>query len=168
MENKTLNVFKFFDKSVNISDLILVACNIDTPENVGGLIRIASNAGCKNLIVTKSRNFKMSKIKRNATNAFDKMSWQFVDADKWHEYIPQDYEIVGIETATNSSNIYKNKFKDKTAIVVGNESYGLSEEDLKHCDKVLFIPSPGEVKSLNVVQSAAVSLFEYLRQKFNS
>ena len=50
------------------------------------------------------------------------------------------------------------------AFIVGSERDGLSNELLKQCDVVVYIPVPGPTRSLNVSHAAAVALFEWQRQ----
>lgn len=45
-----------------------------------------------------------------------------------------------------------------TALVLGNESYGLRREDLDRCDLVVRVPTQPEFPVLNLAQSAAVLL----------
>jgi tRNA (guanosine-2'-O-)-methyltransferase len=54
----------------------------------------------------------------------------------------------------------------KTAIVLGNEHRGVSEEAVKLADKKFLIPMCGMVQSLNVSVASAVVLYEAFRQRF--
>ena len=52
-----------------------------------------------------------------------------------------------------------------SAIVVGPESSGLSKEWLDFTDHRVIIPMQGEIDSMNVSVSAAIIIFEALRQR---
>ena len=52
-----------------------------------------------------------------------------------------------------------------TAIVVGTEASGLSEEWLSNSDQNIIIPMEGEIDSMNVSVSAAILIFEGKRQR---
>jgi TrmH family RNA methyltransferase len=56
-------------------------------------------------------------------------------------------------------------FKLPTAIVVGTESSGLSETWINAADYNVIIPMGGQVDSMNVSVSAAILLFEAVRQR---
>ncbi|MDX1326873.1 MAG: TrmH family RNA methyltransferase, partial [Arenibacter sp.] len=56
-------------------------------------------------------------------------------------------------------------FKTPTAIVVGTEATGLSEEWLQNSDQNIIIPMQGEIDSMNVSVSAAILIFEAIRQR---
>ena len=143
---------------------ILVALDLQTPANVGSFIRLAGNMGCKKLLFTgKQADYNTAKIKRTATTAFNQVDWQFVEHRQWHQHIPEDYQIVAVETTAEATSVFSADLKGKFAFVLGNERYGIDKESLEHCAGHLYIPLPGKVKSLNVVQAATVVLFEWLR-----
>ncbi len=56
-------------------------------------------------------------------------------------------------------------YKVSTVFVFGNEATGLSREKSSLLDQVVSIPMPGGIESLNVVNSAAILLYEGLRQR---
>jgi tRNA (guanosine-2'-O-)-methyltransferase len=55
-----------------------------------------------------------------------------------------------------------------TAIVLGAEKWGVSEEALALADGLIHIPMLGMVQSLNVSVAAAVILFEAQRQRLQA
>ena len=50
-------------------------------------------------------------------------------------------------------------------LVFGGEGKGIRPGVLQHCDERIRIPMKGQVQSLNVSASAAVTLFEAVRQR---
>ena len=61
--------------------------------------------------------------------------------------------------------MYEINFKEKIAVVLGNEGEGIRKNILKLCDEMFKIPIPGNVESLNVSVAAGVILYEAMRQK---
>ncbi len=61
--------------------------------------------------------------------------------------------------------LYSSDFTAPTAILMGSEEDGISPEYLKLCDRRAKIPIYGKIESLNVSVSAAVILYEALRQR---
>lgn len=55
-----------------------------------------------------------------------------------------------------------------TAIIVGQEKTGISEQALAHADKNIIIPMQGMAQSLNVSVAAALILFEAQNQRLNA
>jgi tRNA/rRNA methyltransferase len=50
--------------------------------------------------------------------------------------------------------------KARCALVFGPEDHGLSNEDLKHCQRLITIPTAPEYASLNLAQAATVCFYE--------
>jgi tRNA G18 (ribose-2'-O)-methylase SpoU len=74
------------------------------------------------------------------------------------------YRLVGLEQATKSRNLHDYKFERRTALVIGNERTGLTEDILTTLDDVVEIPVWGLPYSYNVATAAAMALYEYCRQ----
>ena len=68
-------------------------------------------------------------------------------------------------TEKTQKNIFEINFKDPTAIIIGSEENGISEEYLKMCDNQARIPIHGTISSLNVSVASGIILYEALRQR---
>ena len=66
------------------------------------------------------------------------------------------FDIVGVEITDKSVRYDKYKWKNKTALVLGNEGHGLPDKVLNLCDEAVFIPMLGHGGSLNVGVAAAI------------
>ena len=76
----------------------------------------------------------------------------------------EGYQIVGLEQATNSEQLFSFRFVPRTVLVVGNERTGLEPDALARLDRVAEIPMAGLPHSLNAATSAAIAVYEYCRQ----
>ncbi len=76
----------------------------------------------------------------------------------------QGYHCVGLEQTTNSQSLYDYRFKRKTALVIGSEREGLTQEMLDRLDDVIEIPVYGQPASYNVVTATTMAVYEYCRQ----
>jgi len=76
----------------------------------------------------------------------------------------EGYRLVGLEQTTHSQNLHEFRFARKTALVVGNERLGLTEDLLRLLDDVVEIPVYGRPYSYNVATAATMALYEYCRQ----
>ena len=65
----------------------------------------------------------------------------------------------------NSKNYTLVDYTQASAIVVGTEATGLSEDWLENSNQNIIIPMHGEIDSLNVSVSAAIIIFEAKRQR---
>jgi 23S rRNA (guanosine2251-2'-O)-methyltransferase len=63
---------------------------------------------------------------------------------------------------------YDFDFTARTAVILGNESRGVSTLLKRNADQLLAVPHSPAVESLNVSAAAAILLFEAYRQKKNS
>jgi len=168
-DNSNTHSQHYFDNKGEMYDEaiapILIALDLQTPMNIGSIIRLAGNIGCKKVLFTGDENhFRTAKIKKTATTGFSQVEWKFCEHHKWQDEVPNDYDIIAVETVQSAKSIFDTKLKGKYAFVVGNERYGIDDKSLEYCKSAVYIPMPGKVKSMNVVQAANVVLFEWLRQ----
>ena len=61
--------------------------------------------------------------------------------------------------------LYDCDLSGPTALVLGAEATGISDYWVEQADERIIIPMAGQIDSLNVASSAAVVLFEAVRQK---
>ena len=73
------------------------------------------------------------------------------------------FRLVGT-SAHGAHDIRQQTFERPLALVIGNETHGLSMNYAKVCDAMVQIPMQGSVSSLNVASAAAILLYEVERQ----
>ncbi len=142
---------------------VIVADGLRTPENVGALIRLAANVGCRRVVLLASGEMKESKIRKTACMAWDYVELLRADASSLHGLLPSGCRLVAIETAASATSLYSSPLPRNVALVVGSEVHGVSPEVLSLCDECRYIPMTGPDTSMNVSQAAAVALFEWVR-----
>jgi len=76
----------------------------------------------------------------------------------------EQYRLVGLEQTTDSQDIHQYQFTRRTALVIGNERTGLTDDILKRLDDVVEIPVWGLPYSYNVATATVMALYEYCRQ----
>jgi tRNA G18 (ribose-2'-O)-methylase SpoU len=76
----------------------------------------------------------------------------------------QGYILVGLEQTTNSVSLHDFRFERRTALVIGNERLGLTDEELSFVDHVVEIPVWGLPFAYNVANATAMALYEYCKQ----
>ena len=74
------------------------------------------------------------------------------------------YRLVGLEQTTNSVSLHEYRFERKTALIIGNERTGLTEDALALLHDVVEIPVYGMPYSYNVATATAMALYEFCRQ----
>lgn len=144
---------------------IIAAWQINNPENIGNLIRLADNVGAEEVyILGEDFRFRMSSIKKTAGLSFNNIRLSFITPEDFFNRKSPDATLVAIETSKDSANLFKVKLPEKIVFLLGNESNGLPDEILKKCSLRVHIPMTGKCKSMNVSHALAVALFEWQRQ----
>ena len=143
-------------------ELLLVVAPLRSSVNLSRMVRLA---GC--CAITKIIHAGPAKVDRNiARNATNTV------AVETRRSLPpvlkrlsaDGYRCVGLEQTTHSSLLYDFEFQRRTALVVGAERDGLSQEVLDCLDDVVEIPVYGQPASYNVVTATTMATYEYCRQ----
>ena len=77
----------------------------------------------------------------------------------------EGYQRVGLEQTTNSESLFSFQFVEKTALVIGSEREGLSQEELDRIDRVVEIPVFGRPYSYNVATATTMAVYEFCKQR---
>jgi len=162
-ETKSLEEIRF--KSV---PLIVAVDGVREPGNLGAIIRTSDAAGADAVIILKGTcDVFMQKTIRATAGSIFNVPIIYTGTDKFIEWL-QSNGIMLIATALDSGkSIFGAGLKNPIAFVFGNEAHGVSNEIKKKADLILKIPIYGKAESLNVSASAAVCLYEALRQRSN-
>ena len=149
--------------------LRIVVENIHDPHNVSAIFRTCDSAGIP--LVSLIYNIeKFPKIgKKSSASAF-----KWIEKEK-HKTVEECYNklkedgfnIYASSLNNDAKSLYDLDFTKSSAIVFGNEHRGLSKEAEELADERFFIPMFGMVQSLNVSVSAAISIYEAVRQRIN-
>jgi tRNA G18 (ribose-2'-O)-methylase SpoU len=161
------NQLKLYTIYEKLSRPIIVSDNIQSPANIGAILRLAGNIGADRSLFISDENhkFKNNKVERTSSGASKKVVWKTIQPKELNDNIPPNYTIVALETDDKAQNIYEFEFPEKTAFLIGNEIKGISDEIIQHAEHKIFIPIPGPISSLNVTHALSIALFEWLRQK---
>ena len=143
--------------------LILVAVGIEKPGNLGAMARTADAAGADALVVADARSDPWNP---NAIRASTGAVFTLPIVEATREEIaglPQRKvaAVVGAKTRYTDADLIP-----PTALIVGAEDAGLSDEWKAVADEQVAIPVSGKIAdSLNASAAAAVLLYETLRQR---
>lgn len=73
----------------------------------------------------------------------------------------QGYRIVAAEITDDAVPLTTYKWEEKSVIVFGEESNGLSREILDLVDDIVYIPGRGSIRSLNVATTSGIFAYDY-------
>ncbi|HSK65252.1 MAG TPA: RNA methyltransferase [Pyrinomonadaceae bacterium] len=147
--------------------LLVLLHQINNPVNVGAILRTAEAAGATGIITTQNTSdpFSAKSLRGAMGSAFRLRIWRnadFADAVAWCR--KRGIALVGTD-ADSSTKHTDFDWTRPSALVLGPESTGLTDDELKTTDQTIRIPMQGEVESLNVSVAAGIILYEAARQR---
>jgi len=134
--------------------------NVAKKQNVGTIVRTAVAFGATQVVVVGNR--KLNTLGNQQTNRF--ISWRhFVHWSDMLAWARKDgWKVIGIEIGSRAVPVMDRPFTEKTLFILGNEGVGMSEECMKDCDALVYIPQYGVgTASLNVATAAAIVLHHF-------
>ncbi len=151
---------------LNKNPLIVILENIEKPGNLGAIIRTSYAAGVDLIIINDNQTdiYNPNVIRASEGFIFKQkiVSTSFQETTTWLT----NNKIVSYAAATTGKiNYIKANLKKSAAIVLGSEADGLSANWLKAADKLVKIPMTKGMDSLNVSVSAAILIYEAVRQR---
>lgn len=146
--------------------LILVAEAPEKPGNIGALLRTADAAAVDAVFIANPRTdlFNPNIIRSSVGCVFTTQ----IATGSTSEIITflKERKIAIFGAALQASVPYDTlDYKKATAIVVGTEATGLSQEWLENTTHNIVIPMQGEIDSMNVSVAAGILIFEANRQR---
>ncbi|MCK8481469.1 TrmH family RNA methyltransferase [Psychroserpens algicola] len=150
----------------NKTPLVLIAEAPEKPGNIGAILRTADAANVDAVIIAnpKSDLYNPNIIRSSVGCVFTNQ----IAVGNTSEIITflKHHQIAIFCAALQASvNYYTQDFTAASAIVVGTEATGLSDEWLAHARQNIIIPMQGEIDSMNVSVAAGILIFEAKRQR---
>lgn len=154
------------DIHLHENPLIIVLESVEKPGNLGAILRTADAAGVDALIVCDTQtDLYNPNVIRSGLGCLFTVPVATGTSDEVIGWL-RDNRIAIFCTELNASLPYHTvDFGQPSAIVMGTESTGLTQKWLQASDQNIIIPMSGVADSLNVSVSAAVVVFEALRQR---
>ena len=151
----------------NENPLIIVCDEISDPHNLGAIIRTAEAAGAHGIIIPKRRSAGVTAIVEK-TSAGASAHMAVARVANITAAI-NDLKKAGVwvfgTAAEGTTELWKADLVGPAAIVIGSEGDGMSRLVAESCDFTVSIPMRGKVSSLNASVSAAILIYEAVRQR---
>lgn len=158
--------------------LIVIAHDIRSTHNVGSLLRTAEGLGVTCVYFTGYTPYPSlendPRLPHEAARIHRQISKTALGAETtqhWErhgdilallgELKADGYLIAALEQSPDSRLLPKYVCPDKLALLLGREVEGIEPELLSYCDVTLEIPMAGRKESFNVVQAAAMALYQF-------
>lgn len=144
---------------------LLVLENLQDPGNIGTMIRTAEGAGF-DAIVADDRTVDVynPKVTRSTMGSLFRVPVIYTDDLAGAIKKMQDSKVQIYAAHLNGECDYTQvQYGPRTAVMIGNEGNGLSEEISALSDTLVKIPMSGRVESLNAAVAAALMMYEVRR-----
>ena len=156
-----------FDTVIRQGNSVVILDSLQDPGNVGTIIRTADAAGVSAVILTKGSVdlFSPKVIRSTMGSVFHIPIFEGLFINEAIGLLKEaGYKVIASHL-DGKNNYYDEDLIGKSAIIVGNEANGISNETAELADRLVKIPMPGKAESLNASVAASIMIYEIVRQK---
>ena len=154
-------------KNIKKNPIYIILDNVMDTYNIGSIFRLADSVAAEKVILCgETETPPHTRIKKASINTTEWVSWEYSKTAK--EAIEnlklkiKNLRVIAVEQDKKSMPYDKVDYSFPVALVVGHESTGVSQEALDLCDQIVEIPMWGVNKSLNVMVSLGIVLYEVM------
>jgi TrmH family RNA methyltransferase len=151
---------------LNKNSLLIILDEVEKPGNLGAILRTADAGGLDAVLISNSKtdiyNHNVIRASRGTVFTNQIAAAERKEIIKWLK----DKGVKIFVSTPDADKKYSDiDFSGSSAIIMGSEDKGASEEWIKAADETMQIPMRGKIDSLNVSVSAGIIIFEALRQR---
>lgn len=146
---------------------VLICDGIQDPGNLGAMIRTAAAAGCTGVIISDDSVdiYNPKVVRATGGNLFRVPFIAEADVREAVKKLKSNgIAVIGTDAGARTA-VYDIVLKRPFAVIIGSEGSGIKKDVLSLCGRTVNIPMAAGVESLNAAVSAAVILFEAVRQR---
>ncbi|MFI0492337.1 TrmH family RNA methyltransferase [Flavobacterium sp.] len=157
---------KLSDLKLSKKPLILVAEAPEKPGNIGALLRTADAANLDAVIIANPKSDLYNpNIVRSSVGCVFTSQIATGTTSEIIAFLKERKINIYCATLQNSTSYHTQDYTTPTALVVGTEATGLTQEWREAATQNIIIPMQGEIDSMNVSVAAAILIFEAKRQR---
>ena len=165
LDRKSVSDFKEASKT----PLIIILDDIRSLNNIGAVFRTADAFLIEKIYLCGITATPPNKeIHKTALGATETVAWEHADditsviSKLKHEQV----SVYAVEQVQNSISLEEFKVQPnvKTAVIFGNEVFGVSEKAIALCDGSIEIPQLGTKHSLNIAVSAGIVMWDLFKK----
>ena len=146
--------------------LVLVAEAPEKPGNIGAILRTADAANIDAVIIVNPKtDLYNPNIIRSSVGCLFTNQIATGTTSEIIEFLKTRHINIYCAALQASVDYHTQDFTKPTAIIVGTEATGLSNDWLENATQNIIIPMQGEIDSMNVSVAAGILIFEAKRQR---
>jgi 23S rRNA (guanosine2251-2'-O)-methyltransferase len=168
-ELRTTEVDPKIAQSIKKNPVYIIVDNVLDTYNVGSIFRLADAIAAEKVILCgQTLTPPNSRIKKASINTTGWVNWEYKATAK--EAVEdlrlkiKDVRIIAVEQDKRSVLFHKTQYNAPVAVIVGNETHGVSKDVLESADTIVELPMWGINTSLNVMVSLGIVLYEVMEQ----
>ncbi|MGE9808814.1 TrmH family RNA methyltransferase [Janibacter sp. G1551] len=146
--------------------LVLVCESVEKPGNLGAMLRTADAAGVSAVIATNPvTDWGNPNVVRSSKGTVYSVPVVSASTEETVAWLARE-GVTLVATTPDTDLLHTDvDYRGRVALAVGSEKYGLTDELLGAADERVRIPMAGRANSLNVATSAAIVIYEAVRQR---
>lgn len=173
--------------------IYIILDNVMDTYNVGAIFRLADAVAAEKVFLCgQTETPPNTRIKKASINTTEWVSWEYCEtavqainklrkqfSTSLEQYssseesrlggmTSREVKVIAIEQSKKSIPYTQADYTFPIALVVGNETEGVSKEVLEIADQIVEIPMWGVNKSLNVMVSLGIVLYELIQSAYKS
>ena len=154
------------DFTAHENTFFIVLDGVQDPGNAGTVIRTAAAAGINGVLILPGTAdpFNPKALRASMGGIFHLPVVQRRGLEFCEEALHAGIKIIAAAPRGNYTH-YEIDYSEPSAVLIGNESKGVSKYLKEKASVVASIPLPGKLSSLNASVAASVFIFESLRQR---
>lgn len=141
------------------SDLVVIAENYASDFNLASTIRNLNAFTGKEIWIVGDRRF--DRRGTVGTHNYETINYSNDISSVLDKLRSDGYTIVAVDNVEAAQNIEIYSWDHRTAIILGQEKIGVSNESLNAADDIVFIPMRGSTRSLNVAVASGIVMYDY-------
>lgn len=156
-------------KDLKRNEIYIILDDVLDTYNIGSIFRLADALAVKKIYLCGGTETPPnSRIKKASINTTEWVDWEYapdcVGVIKKLKVKNEKLKVVAIEQSVQSIPYDQFNYTLPLALVVGNETVGVSKEVLQVCNAIVELPMFGVNISLNVMVSLGIVLYEVIER----
>ena len=148
------------------TDLTVMMENVRKPHNLAAVARTLEAVGGLEIhAITELTSIRLTQMSAGGTRKWIKVR-KHPSTEQGLKYLKQQgYQIIATSLSEGSKDYREIDYTRPTAVLVGEELEGISEQAIQMADENINIPMAGMVQSLNVSVASALVLYQAYHQR---